>query len=351
MDDVDRLFQCFKCGITPPQSAIRERRKEKRKLKQQVSPRQEASPCTDTQTAKICAESRNISKQFSPVVFYGSPHAVPPKRPARLLRLLHEIRADLAEQNKLRVEIWKTFPRQEEAIKLAKQHADARVFSYQDHVNGVRRFLVSKYKEFWQRYKGMISQFRHHYEVIQEGLPCHLYFDLEFNKRENAGRNGDEMVDLLLIVTFDALLEKYSFQGNHDMVVELDSSTEDIEDLQERAYRNENLPAFFTCSYALSVLLLAEKFSRHLIIRLPKTAFKDNSHVGAFVAEICSRIYSYKERDENFQKLFVSKDSSSDSQHQPFVDTAVYSRNRCFRLYLSSKAGKKSVLLASGRFK
>ncbi|XP_073282837.1 uncharacterized protein, partial [Primulina huaijiensis] len=168
MDDVDRLFQCFKCGITPPESAIRERRKEKRKLKQQFSPRQEASPSTHTQTAKICVESRNISKQFSPIVFYGSPHAVPPKRPVHLLRLLHEIRADLDGQNKLREEIWKTFPRQDEAMKFAKQHANARVFSYQDHVNGVRRFLVSKYKEFWQRYKGMSPQFRHHYEVIQE---------------------------------------------------------------------------------------------------------------------------------------------------------------------------------------
>ncbi|PRQ46059.1 hypothetical protein RchiOBHm_Chr2g0085031 [Rosa chinensis] len=27
------------------------------------------------------------------------------------------------------------------------------------------------------------------------------------------------------------------------------------------------------------------KFSRHLIIRIQKTAFKDNSHVGAFVTE------------------------------------------------------------------
>lgn len=50
-----------------------------------------------------------------------------------------------------REEIWKTFPRQDEAMEFAKQHVNARVFSYQDHVNGVRRFLVSKYKEFWQR--------------------------------------------------------------------------------------------------------------------------------------------------------------------------------------------------------
>lgn len=34
------------------------------------------------------------------------------------------------------------------------------------------------------------------------------------------------MVDLLLIVIFDALLEKYSIQGTEDFVVELDSSTE-----------------------------------------------------------------------------------------------------------------------------
>lgn len=61
-----------------------------------------------------------------------------------------------------------------------------------------------------------------------QGLSCHLYFDLEFNKRENPDKNGDEMVDLLLDVVFDALLEKYSITGNKDWVVELDSSTDGI---------------------------------------------------------------------------------------------------------------------------
>lgn len=32
-----------------------------------------------------------------------------------------------------------------------------------------------------------------------------------------------------------------------------------------------------------------------------------------------------------------------------FVDSSVYSRNRAFRLYLSSKAGKSAVLQPSGR--
>ncbi|GJR34279.1 hypothetical protein Tco_1209963, partial [Tanacetum coccineum] len=101
-------------------------------------------------------------------------------------------------------------------------------------------------------YKNMNCKFRHHYEVIQEGMPCHLYFDLEFNIKENAEKNGDEMVDLLITIIFECLLEKYSIQGDTNWIVELDSSTKD-------------------------------KFSRHLIIRLPEMAFKDNRNVGAFV--------------------------------------------------------------------
>ncbi|KAL7229826.1 hypothetical protein ACSBR2_008391 [Camellia fascicularis] len=325
------------------ESAIRERKSNKHKLKQ-VRPTKELSEYSDTPpmgspqkrqqhatdvqlhmqnfgSTTVKTNNFNKRKHLSPVIFYGSPHGVPPKRPSHLLRLLREIHVDLAEQKKLREQVWATFPRQDEAIKYAKEHAHVYVFSYQDHMNGQRRFLVSTYEEFWRRYKNMNPRFRHHYEVIQEGLPCHLYFDLEFNKRDNAEKNGDEMVDLLISVVFDVLFDKYSIQGEHDWIVELDSSTE-------------------------------EKFSRHLIIRLQKTAFKDNSHAGAFVAEVCSRICSARESDGRLEKLLVSKDSgSAGSPCQLFVDTAVYSRNRCFRLPLSSKAGKNSILLPTGRFK
>ncbi|GJU33719.1 hypothetical protein Tco_1182073 [Tanacetum coccineum] len=44
-------------------------------------------------------------------------------------------------------------------------------------------------------------------------------------------------------------------------------------------------------------------------------------------------------------------DSSPADSGYLFIDTAVYSKNRCFRLHLSSKAGKNSVLLPTGRFK
>ena len=36
--------------------------------------------------------------------------------------------------------------------------------------------------------------------------------------------------------------------------------------------------------------------------------------------------------------------------HSCFIDASVYSRNRAFRLFLSSKAGKHAVLLPTGKF-
>ncbi|XP_045816541.1 DNA-directed primase/polymerase protein-like [Trifolium pratense] len=349
MNDVDRLFACFKCGLSPPKSALIERKRRKRKLEKEIPKNGSPGECSnpgsiggEEKTPLSCIKTTNVEssieklksaiakaksssnrKQISPVVFYGSPHGVPPKKPTRLWRLLHEIRIDLSQRKKLnlRKEVWSTFPRQDEAINFAKGQEDVHLFSYQDHFNGQRRFLASTYTEFWRRYKNMDSKSRHHYEVIQEGLPCHLYFDLEFNKRVNVGKNGDEMVDLLISIVLEALHEKYEIHGDHDWIVELDSSTED-------------------------------KFSRHLIIRIPKAAFKDNSHAGAFVSEICSRILNARGKDKRCEKLFIAKDSSTDeSAYQLFVDTAVYTRNRVFRLHLSSKAGKSSILLPTERFK
>uniref|UniRef100_A0A0D3GQS4 DNA-directed primase/polymerase protein n=1 Tax=Oryza barthii TaxID=65489 RepID=A0A0D3GQS4_9ORYZ len=334
-DDVDRLFACFKCGVSPPQSAIRERPRRAGKRSRVASTADgggggsssSSTPTPDAAEKHEAPSSAVIKftgrKQMSPVVFYGSPQGVPVKKPLSLLRLLREIRIDLKKQTDLvpSAGVWATFPRQEEAIRFCKAHAYTNVFSYQDHLSGQRRFLVSTYDEFWKRYNNMDPQIRHHYEVIQDGSPCHIYFDLEFDPRLNKMRDADEMVDILVAVTFSALHDKYSIEGQEEWIIELDSSTE-------------------------------EKFSRHLIIRIPKTAFKDNSHVGAFISEICSRIASQRAANPNFNKLYITKDSSCTGRADHlFMDTAVYSRNRCFRLAFSSKSGKKSFLVATERFK
>lgn len=53
-----------------------------------------------------------------------------------------------------------------------------------------------------------------------------MYFDLEYNKKENPDKDGDEMVELLMSVVLEVLNDKYSIQGNPEWIVELDSSTE-----------------------------------------------------------------------------------------------------------------------------
>ncbi|KAH9307303.1 hypothetical protein KI387_035214 [Taxus chinensis] len=354
-ENVEMLLDCFKRGMiyhnTPPKSAQKEKIQNEhsrsvastsygksseiaasslssslKNAGDETSKMQQQAANFSVPEASITTMNRrqqNYGKQISPGVFYGSSDGKPSKKPPQLLRLLHEIRKDLTEQNDLhpRSAVWATFPRQDQALRFAESHSQVHVFSYQDHFNGQRRFLATTYQELWRRYENMDPKYRHHYEVIREGSPCHLYFDLEYNLTTNINANGVSMVDLLLSVISDAMLDIYGLHFELDWTVELDSST-------------------------------TEKFSRHLIIRMPNAAFKDNSHVGAFVGEIRARIAKLREIDAKFNQLYVLKgDSCSQIHNELFIDSAVYSRNRCFRLPLSSKAGKSSLLLPTRRFR
>ncbi|XP_008651088.1 uncharacterized protein [Zea mays] len=248
-DDVDRLFACFKCGVSPPKSAFRERPLPQAK-KSRGSPVSETAgsggrSSSDVSTTPDAAADKRAApssakstgrKHMSPFVFYGSPRGVQVKRPQSFLRLLHVIRIDLKKQTDFnpRDVVWATFPRQDEAIRFSKAYAHTNVFCYQEHMSGTRRFLVSTYDEFWKRYNDMDSKIRHHYEVIQE---------------------------------------------------------------------------------------------------------------------VCSQIAAQRTTNHDLDKLYITKEISSGPVDRLFMDTAVYSRNRCFRLVFSSKSGKKSFLVPTKRFK
>ncbi|CAJ0942112.1 unnamed protein product [Ranitomeya imitator] len=121
-----------------------------------------------------------------------------------------------------------------------------------------------------------------------------------------------------------------------------------------------------------------EKFSRHLIFVLPNAAFKDNIHVGNFIkaalrpvlsvngctvtskASLCERpMNDCAEHCENKKKRSSQKVSTEfpctanqefdlsplivqdkNGGVQLFIDLGVYTKNRNFRLYKSSKLGK-----------
>ncbi|KAI5062827.1 hypothetical protein GOP47_0021374 [Adiantum capillus-veneris] len=325
----DRLLHCLHRGLSPRVKSSLASRSPKTPLRKAASDSghdyKEIYFADEFVTPDLKnLTSNSLTKEVSPGVFYGSPVGKCSKRPPQVLRLLHEIRRDLASEGYYtsRNAIWATFGKQDQAMQFVQSHGskDLALFVYQDHFSGQRRFLATTYKEFWCRYELIPQDHRHHYEIITEGSPCHLYFDLEFDRKANGGLDGNVLVDLLLSQIAEALHNIYSLEYDPSWTVELDSTTE-------------------------------EKFSRHVIIRVPNVAFKDNSHVGAFVTELCSRLDRQRQSDEDISRLYVLKGQSrQDCRSQLFLDQAVYSRNRSFRLPFSSKAGKTARLIPTGRF-
>ncbi|XP_055423396.1 DNA-directed primase/polymerase protein isoform X4 [Bubalus kerabau] len=232
--------------------------------------------------------------------------------------------------------------------------------------DGQRIYLVTTYTQLWFYYKSR-RNLLHCYEVIPENAVCKLYFDLEFNKLANPGADGKKMVALLIEHVCKALQEFYTVNCSAEDVLNLDSSTE-------------------------------EKFSRHLIFQLHDVAFKDNIHVGNFVRKILQPAFhliasededmtpettgrefthfsetpseqetcfskmstdnnvgeSRTSNSEKLGRLGSAQQSSPDlsflivkndmGEKRLFVDLGVYTRNRNFRLYKSSKLGKYVAL-------
>lgn len=128
--------------------------------------------------------------------------------------------------------------------------------------------------------------------------------------------DGGAAVDALLSLLEELLAERFGMQYHPSWVLELDSSS-------------------------------ATKFSRHLVLRLSGAALASNAHAGALVRELCRRAAAARATDPRAAALFVR---DKDGGETMFIDTAVYTRNRAFRLFLSSKAGKNEVLQCTGRF-
>ena len=189
-------------------------------------------------------------------------------------------------------------------------------FSFESRglLDGKRKFLVTTYHEFWNKYNDMDSSERHYYEVIPESSPCHLYFDLEYKRCYNSTDSmpsDNELVSKFIFFVCDELFRVYDVRCLVSNVLDLVSSTD-------------------------------EKFSRHLIFHLPNVAFVNNRAVGQFVQALAARVNSSS--DSTLRSFTVNTENGS---RTPFFDLAVYTRNRNFRLFLSSKLGKTAILETS----
>eukprot|EP00873_Tetraselmis_striata_P037101 jgi/Tetstr1/457365/TSEL_043968.t1 len=171
-----------------------------------------------------------------------------------------------------------------------------------------RHFVAGSVEAMWQYCCSLPPQARHLYEVIRDQQPCKVYCDLEYATKHNEGRDGDTMVARLVEILREQIRAAWGKEIDPARdVLELDSST-------------------------------ALKFSRHLVVDIPGAAVRNNLIVG----DLLSRCLGDP-------MLLVRKDAES-RDLVPFVDMAVYSRNRHFRVYLSSKSNKYARLLPTERY-
>ena len=49
----------------------------------------------------------------------------------------------------------------------------------------------------------------HYYEVIREGAPCHLYFDIEYKRAYNCAVNGPAMTGLFSRFVLEQVMRAY----------------------------------------------------------------------------------------------------------------------------------------------
>lgn len=218
---------------------------------------------------------------------------------------LHEIVSlRLLYETELNVKFnYKKFHKQKEAFLYADMiNDDVKVFSKEklkkkedEKVDGKRIYIVADYESFWDIYKS--HQYKHFYEVIRENTPCKLYFDIDSSNIDK--KEGEELVLKLIHLIIERMKEDFNKNISFNSFIDLDSTSN-------------------------------EKFSHHLIVH--DCVFVNNEAMGYYVNYL---IHKFILGNEIYKKL------------SEMIDTSVYSRNRNFRLYLSSKSGKSNILNVS----
>jgi hypothetical protein len=217
---------------------------------------------------------------------------------------------------------WNIFKKQQDVLDfVAGSNLELLPFTYQNG-DGNRLFVAAHPKNFWYKDEQKKPEERHSYEIIQERRACKLYFDLEFEPHANKNHRGDRMVSTFIVLVCTALQSKYGIKCGCNDVLILDSSS-------------------------------STKFSCHLIF--PNVVFENNIHVGYFVKHLCNEIrlvgiasnLSLLKNVQSCEEINELSVLDAKNRRKFFCDEAVYTKNRHFRLYKSSKFGKNVPLKVS----
>ncbi|XP_023219254.1 DNA-directed primase/polymerase protein-like [Centruroides sculpturatus] len=234
---------------------------------------------------------------------------------------------------------------------------DARVFGFEQRIpgnKGKRTYLVTHPKHLWQIHKKRPVEERCTYEVIVKDSPCKLYFDLEFNKTINPGKDGSEMVNIFIEYVCKSLKEKYNVYCDKSNVLQLDASDIKWNFISCLFFYHKSDLLFSLSTQTLAITSMSAMFILlHLIFVLNGFCFKNNIETGKFVNYVCLNIMNQISSENTSNNSLSSSDllklliKGKDGKETLFCDLGVYSKNRNFRLYLSTKFHKNAPLILS----
>ncbi|XP_071498673.1 DNA-directed primase/polymerase protein-like [Diadema antillarum] len=292
--------------------------------------------------------------------------------------------------------LWMEFWRQKEAFNYTAAHSqDVHAFAFEPENlgNGLRKFLVTSYSQLWHRIQAL-AQHNHHgsfYEIIQEGAACKLYFDLEFQRDSNPDLDGNAMVQTLIKFVIYQLRQVYNVHCHKSHVINLDASTDSkfschlVFNIPGVAFQDTTHAGNFVhdicnrihaaCSSNPSSLLSAASASPgtdRVKISTTSTGVKEEEAADAASSappakrkkgdgprncpdgehrseskgsdEISGDYAGGCGEQHDLHTLYVN---TTDGKRELFIDTAVYTRNRNFRLFKCVKLGKKNPLLVA----
>ena len=227
--------------------------------------------------------------------------------------------------------------------------AKMRYFSLERHGDGRRSFVAASLEAFWSKYEALPAEHRHHYELIRADTPCRLYYDLEFSTESNPEVDGVRAVDALVRLTLERLASEHGVGvPRRGMAADGDGAGRD-DGTEIDPFDPKDVVVVLKSTGSEEA---RKKFSRHLVFRLPGAAFASAAHCGEFVRRLHADMSSRRDSDPDCDAVFVRRETASMDAPRDvsFVDLGVYTRNRAFRLYLSSKNGKTHRLLPTRRF-
>ena len=196
------------------------------------------------------------------------------------------------------------FATQKEAIQMKEKSPNSIVISFEVSLGGSRRYLVTTIPYFWGWYKD--NSVKNYYEVICDKDNSKLYCDIEFKKRYNQGKDGYQCVKRLIQLINDKANQDFSLVVSEEDCLVLEATDE-------------------------------TKFSIHLIFFL--IVFESNKDCKNFMQDLMESLQTQD------QALFDVKNGSGGVTS--CIDMSVYSTNRQFRMFESSKIGQKRPLIVS----